>query len=370
MPGRTSPRRTSLLAVLDDPDTACQTCRMSSNTRLNQPAAPKLTATVASPADVEPSDPDERALIAEFITFLKDASAKRHPTGPMPRFNQGRQTACVEAEFTVLDDLEPELRVGIFAQPRTYRASIRFANAVSTSDRDKDVRGMSIKVSGIQGRNLTLGATTQDFVLNSHPVMVAGNTRDFLQFLRAMETGGLRRLFYLLSHPRSMRIGLRARGHHSSHLDISYWSTTPYLFGDGRAVKYKVTPSPQIPSSRPRELSDTYLRDAMRARLARSDVTFDFMVQFQTNPRTMPIEDASVEWSERESLFRSVARVRVPRQNIDEAGRAAVCEEAAYNPWHSIAEHRPLGSFNRARREIYPALAEFRAQRRNSARQA
>lgn len=339
---------------------------MASNTRLTQPAGAELTATtVASPADVEPLSPDETRLIAEFVAFLKRASVKRHPTGPMLRFNQGRQTACVQAEFTVLDDLEPELRVGLFAQPRTYKASIRFANAVSKSDREKDVRGMAIKVSGVQGQNLTLGATTQDFVLNSHPVMVAGNTRDFLRLLRAMEAGGLRRLFYLLSHPRSLRIGMRARGHHSSHLDIPYWSTTPYKFGEGQAVKYKVAPSSGISSSRPRELSDTYLRDAMQAHLSRSDADFDFMVQFQANPTTMPIEDASVEWSERVSPCRPVARIRIPRQDIEAPGRAALCEEAAYNPWHSIAEHRPLGGFNRSRREIYSALAAFRALRRS-----
>jgi hypothetical protein len=32
----------------------------------------------------------------------------------------------------------------------------------------------------------------------------------------------------------------------------------------------------------------------------------------------------------------------------------------AFNPWHSLAEHRPLGGMNRARREIYAAMAEFR----------
>ena len=318
-----------------------------------------------SSTTLETVRPDEGTLIEEFIAFLKDASAKRHPTGPMLRFNQGRQTACVQAEFTVLDNLAPELRVGLFAQPRTYKASIRFANAVSKSDREKDTRGMSIKLSGVQGRNLTPGATTQDFVLNSHPVMVAANSREFLALLRAMEAGGLRRLFYLLSHPRSLRTGLAARAHPSSHLDIPYWSTTPYLFGEGRAVKYKAKPSSGTSSPRPGQMSDTYLRDAMQAHLGRAEAAFDFMVQAQTDPRAMPVEDASVEWSEQQSAFRTVARVRIPKQNIDEAGRDRSCEEAAFNPWHSLAEHRPLGDFNRARREIYPALAEFRARHRS-----
>ena len=42
-------------------------------------------------------------------------------------------------------------------------------------------------------------------------------------------------------------------------------------------------------------------------------------MQFQTNPRTMPIEDASVEWNERESPYVPLARIRIPKQAIDEA---------------------------------------------------
>ena len=110
--------------------------------------------------------PDEAALTAEFISFLKEASAKRHPSGTMPRFNQGRAAGCVDAELTVPPGLPAELQVGLFARPRTYRARIRFASAASESDREKDVRGMSIQVADVNqtGENLTPGETTQDFM--------------------------------------------------------------------------------------------------------------------------------------------------------------------------------------------------------------
>jgi len=121
--------------------------------------------------------PDEHAVTAQFVEFLKAASIRRYPTGPIRRFNQGRQSGCAEAEFIVHDGLADGLRVGLFARPGSYRAWIRFANAASSSDREKDVRGMSIAVRGVTGQNLTPGATTQDFVLNSHSVMmVPGRT--------------------------------------------------------------------------------------------------------------------------------------------------------------------------------------------------
>jgi hypothetical protein len=37
-----------------------------------------------------------------------------------------------------------------------------------------------------------------------------------------------------------------------------------------------------------------------------------------------------------------------------------------FNPWHALPDHRPLGGFNRARREIYRAMAEFRRAARSA----
>ena len=320
-------------------------------------------ATAVPPLAEETVDPGEAAQTADFIEFLKTASARRYPTGVMRRFNQGRAAGCVQAEFTVPDTLPKEHRVGLFAEPRTYQAWIRFANASSQTDRDKDVRGMSIKVSGVAGNNQTPGETTQDFVLNSHPVLVAGNAKDFFELLKAMEAGGLRNALYFVAHPKSAVIGLQARQNPTSHLDIPYWSTTPYLFGQGRAVKYIARPCSPTKSARPATLTDNYLRDALRAHLQRSDACFDLMIQFQTDSRAMPIEDATVEWKEGDSTYHPVARIRIPKQDIEDPGRTKLCEEVGFNPWHCLTEHRPLGSLNRARREIYRAMAEFRRQR-------
>jgi hypothetical protein len=304
--------------------------------------------------------PDEAAVTARFIAFLKDASARRDGSGPRRRFNQARATACVDAEFTVRDDLRPEHRVGFFATPHTHKATIRFANAASADDRERDIRGMSVRVDGIGGANLTLGATSQDFILNSHPVMMAADTRGFLELLQANESGGLRRTMYFLTHPKALRIGLAARTHPTCHLDIAYWSTTPYLFGAGRAVKYVVTPTSPRRSALPSVLTEAYLHDAMRARLSESEATFDFMIQFQTDAVRLPIEDASAEWKEQDSPYVPVARIRIPPQSIDDAVRVAACERLAFNPWHCRPEHRPLGGMNRARRDIYEAMAAYR----------
>ena len=306
---------------------------------------------------------DEAALIAEFVTFLQAVSLKRHPSGIIPRFNQGRAAGCVDAEFTVADGLPPELRVGLFAEPRTYQARIRFASATSRSDEERDVRGMSIKITGVGSNNLTPGQSTQDFILNSHPVMMVGGTRSFLTLLRAVEAGGARAALFFLTHPRAAAVAFASRQHATSHLEIPYWSTTPYLFGAGRAVKYIVRPASARTTPLPAPLTPGYLTERLAAHLTRQEAQFDFFVQFQTDSRRMPIEDASVEWRERDSPYLRVARIRIPVQALD-APAAASCEELSFNPWHALPDHRPLGGFNRARRDIYRAMASFRQQRR------
>lgn len=314
------------------------------------------------PLATETIEPDEPAITAAFIAFLTRASQARHPAGVMPRFNQGRAAACVSAELTVPDDLAPDLRVGLFAHPGMYAARIRFANASTPSDREKDVRGMSIKVQ-VPGIDTLTGESAHDLILNSHPVMMVGRTRTFLELLQAVEAGRARQALFFLSHPRAAATALASRGHATSHLEIPYWSTTPYLFGPGRAVKYIVRPASARVTPLPSPLTDTYLRDRLAAHLAVEDARFDLLVQFQTDSRTMPIEDASVEWRPADSPYRRVAHIRLPVQPVDLSDRDGACERLSFNPWNAPAEHRPLGDFNRSRREIYRAMAALRHTR-------
>jgi hypothetical protein len=306
---------------------------------------------------------DETATIGEFIAFLQQSSASRPraPGAPIGRFNQTRAAGCVEAEFAVPADLPAPLRVGLFAQPGTYPARVRFANANSSSDRERDIRGMSIKVRGVPGENLTSGVTDQDFVLNSHPVMMVADARSFLELLRANEAGGLRRILYFLTHPKAAGIARASLQQPTCHLDIPYWSATPYLFGDGRAVKYRMRPAAGQPRSPAPSGSESYLTDALRTRLAAGDAVFELAVQFQADPQRMPIEDASVEWSVEAAPFQSVATLRIPAQRFDSPEQAARCEAMRFSPWHALVPHRPLGGMNRARRAIYDALAAFRS---------
>jgi hypothetical protein len=76
----------------------------------------------------------------------------------------------------------------------------------------------------------------------------------------------------------------------------------------------------------------------------------------------MPIEDAAKLWPEEQSPYVSVARITMPPQDAWSADRVKMVDDGmAFNPWHALAAHRPLGAVMRVRKAVYEAAAQFRA---------
>ena len=82
-----------------------------------------------------------------------------------------------------------------------------------------------------------------------------------------------------------------------------------------------ITDIPGVPFGR---VPPNYLRDNMVATLARQDVEFDLLVQVQTDPHRMPIENAAVRWPEKLSPFVPAATIHIPRQKLRHAGARGV----------------------------------------------
>lgn len=316
---------------------------------------------------------NEAEITSELIELTKlatrnarDEMLKNDPSAhEILRFNQPKHVGCLKADFSVAADLADELRVGIFATQQTFPTWIRFANASNQPDTEKDFRGMSLKLMGVDGDKLLGSSNTQDFILNSHPVLFVGNPQDFRDFVEISIDSSPVRFFLnpFSPHIKEFRIVLAGRKNHVSHLSIPYWSTTPYLFGEGRAVKYSVKSCRQSNNTKPTgKLKDGYLRAAMREQMATAGACFDFLVQFQTDAQLMPLEDATVAWDEDLSPFRKVARIEIPPQSFESPEQMEFCENLAFNPWQSLPEHRPLGGINRVRKDLYKTLAEFRHQ--------
>ena len=96
--------------------------------------------------------------------------------------------------------------------------------------------------------------------------------------------------------------------------------------------------------------------------LNEGDVELDFRLQLQTDPFLMPIENNGVLWPPKLSPRVPAAVLRIPRQTFDSPEQLDFARVLSYNPWHSIAEHRPLGNQSRARKRMYYELSRLRQE--------
>src|SRR5262249_2762488 len=240
---------------------------------------------------------------------LRDAHPKMH--------------GCVRAQFTIEPNLPSELRVGIFSLSRTFAAWIRFSNQNNTVSPDSkgDIRGAALKLMGVAGEKLlpneTQG-TTHDFILISDDRFVTKDVAEFDALVKALMGGMLKMLWFFLTHLRVARNLWTSLKRFSNPLAIRYFSVAPYLFGT-QAVKYCLTPRNAEETAAPASAPDDYLRMAMVNQLSTREAIFDFCVQFQADPVSMPIEDPGVTWDERVSQFRKLATVTIPIQVFDTA---------------------------------------------------
>jgi hypothetical protein len=310
--------------------------------------------------------PEEDALSA-LITQQMAAFTKREYQGRIAeRAGNTKTYGIARAEFEILPNLSPELSKGIFAEPKTYPAWVRFAGPGPLSPPDVEDSGIlsiGIKLMGVPGKKLLDDEQhTQDFIGISCPTFTTPNLKENLKLQK--EIGARTPVFYFLkpfdSHLLDMTMQALYARMNTSPLEVRYWSCVPYLCGEGQAMKYSVQPRSSEKTRVPWNPPADWLRQSMASKLAAGGVEFDFALQLQRDPRSMPIENASVEWPERLSPFVPVAKIRIPEQAFTSPEQLAFARRLSFNPWHSIPEHRPLGNQNRARRLIYSELSRLR----------
>ena len=145
-------------------------------------------------------------------------------------------------------------------------------------------------------------------------------------------------------------------------LQIQYWSQCPSKLGP-HAIKFSAKPCSSKVDPKPASPGDNFLQEAVSRLLKKEEVSFDFMVQLQTDPVKMPVEDSTMVWDEKLSPFVKVATIRIPVQNPDSPAQLEFSENLSFTPWHSLPDHRPLGNTNRIRRVVYELISRLRHQK-------
>ncbi|CAD85143.1 MULTISPECIES: catalase family protein [Nitrosomonas] len=319
-------------------------------------------------------DPDEEESLNKIIDLMMDQMRGRFKPGGYERGGNTKTHGIVRATITIRDDLPEHCRKGIFANPRSYPAYIRYSGPgpnVPADINDVGFMSMAMKIMGVPGEKLmSEEKLTQDFIATSGgATFVTPNTRENakLQYWSLVDMT----LYYFLnpkdSHLLDFFMQSLWTATQYNPLGQRYWSCTPYLLGEGQAMMYSFVPKtkeverhiPGLPFGTP---PFNYLRENMIKTLNEKDVEFDLMIQVQTDPHLMPIEDSSVRWPEKLSSFIPAATIHIPRQKFDSDAQFEFAKRLKMNPWHCLPEHRPLGNINRARFRMYYELSRFRQE--------
>ncbi len=289
-------------------------------------------------------------------------------------------------ELQVLEHLPAAYAQGMFAKPGTWPVAMRLSTVPGDllDDRVSTPRGLAIKVIGVGGERLegSEGDITQDFVLVTGPAFGAKTAKQFLKSLKRLapttdKVPGVKNA--LSAVLRGAEKALEAVGETSSTLKAlggypakqilgeTFFSQAPILYGPymAKISVAPVSPGLQALVDAPIKLSGAPdpLRDSVVAFFATQAAEWELRVQLCTDIARMPIEDSSIEWPEPMSPYVTVARLRAPRQTAWSVARSkAIDDEMAFNPWHGIAPHRPIGSIMRVRKMAYAMSAHFRAE--------
>ncbi len=290
---------------------------------------------------------------------------------------------CVRAEFKV-PELDNKYRWGVLREPGTYDAWIRYSNGDYRlhPDKQRDARGMAVKLLNVPGKKLLPGqedATTQDFVMMNATSYFLRHLADYVELTKYLAVGD--NLGYFLNgwsmNPFTWRyrelrlVGGTKKPPPETPLMTQYFSASAYKLGPDNNIKFSAKPKqctdgggqavPGKDDDWETKKSDyNFLRLRMAEQLAEGPACFDFMVQMQVPGKTMPVEDATVVWKEKDSPFVKVAEIKIPSQNFNTEENREFCEDLSFNPWHSLADHRPIGVFNRVRKALYEEVAKYR----------
>ena len=310
----------------------------------------------------------EATRFESYAAFLSKGQRAHASNGPVSRALHAKQNLGVEAELVIGDDVPADAKLAMFATPKRYRAVARFSNGAPAkqSDRAPDVRGLAVKVFGVDGPKVIPGLeneTTQDFLAIRTSALPIRNAEEFMTLVRVARPQALLplRLMAALGPRRAIQIiraaltGLKAPQRPLAA--TSFYSALPIMLGP-HAVQYAFTA--RDASAATKLTSANSLGEGLAAQLRKEPVTYDLQLRFYIDEKQTPIEDATTEWS---SPWFTVGQLILPVQDPDSPRGRRVqefVEQLSFDPWHARADMRPLGNIMRARNVAYRSSTQAR----------
>ena len=336
--------------------------------------------------DIEDVRPDEgetvEGLCRTFDTILQRTA---EDYGRAVRSVHAKAHGVLEGTMTVEAGLPPELAQGLFAMPGAHAVYMRLSTNAGDvlPDAVSLPRGLALKVLDVPGERLP-GAegTSQDFVMVNGRVFQAPNAAKFLGSLKLLakttdraEGAKVAASTVLRGVNKALQavgidnptVGALGGAPNVEPLGETYYSVTPFRYGD-HIAKFSLAPvAPALTALTGREIDASgrpdAIRETVRSEMATLIGVWEFRVQLCRDLARQPVEDPTVEWREDEAPFQRVATITVrPQDSWDAARVNAVDERMRFGVWTGLAAHRPLGNINRARDAPYRHSADFRGR--------
>lgn len=343
--------------------------------------------------EVESIDPDFDNNMQRILTNMErhmQASPAVEGTGRMVRDAHAKGYGLVRGEVEILDGLPREYAQGIYARPGRHEAMIRFSNGTNHTGADRflgAVVGIGLKIFSVDGKSLLEDepdSHTFDYAMINYPVFFINSVAHY---------GFLQGLFAHIGLPppaRESRQDQRANLHRFLHAWVTgngtlppeqwawdelgaflqlgqltfinlllstYWTMGAVRHGDYIA-KVRVAPVREfadrvVQRALDPGAGDQVFRPALVAELRERPYEFDIQVQLCTDLVEMPVEDLTVRWSETHSPFVTVAKLRLPPQDVGGDDNLVKMDGTSMTPWRVTEDHRPLGNIMRVRKEAY-----------------
>ncbi len=332
------------------------------------------------------------ATIVNSVEQTVKASYEKEKQGRAVRFAHAKSYGIVRASVEIASGLAREYAQGIYAIPATYEAVIRFSNGLGHLGPDAmlgPLFGTGLKFFNVPGHSILeneVGGSNFDYAMINAPVFFANTAKDYVVLERLFDA-----LPGALMDPRTAKTWLHdfltrggtlppdewlwdeffvvmsfGKAPWRNPLLSSYWTMGAVRHGE-YVAKLRITPEPSAAAQvRIRDLdpltNPEAVRDSLVPEIGEHDYTFELQAQLCVDPLRMPIENTSIEWSEKLSLFTKIATIHIPKQDISSSANLDIADRISISPWRTRNDHIPMGQIMTVRREVYRRSAEVRRQ--------
>jgi hypothetical protein len=357
--------------------------------------------------EVEQPEPDFERSLQAVLDDMKQhmrGSLKTEGVGLVVRNAHAKGYGLARGEVEILSGIPNEYAQGIYAKPGRHEAMVRFSNGTNHVGDDRflgPITGIGLKLFGIEGRTLLEDepdSHTFDYALINHPVFFVNTLKHYI-FIQSLfanlglpppamtpeeKEAALHRILYNFVTGKGTlppeewaweELGafLQLAQHKPINLLLStYWTMGAVRHGD-YVGKVRVAPVQSFADRVVQREIDfdsagQVFRPALVAELRERPYEFDIQVQLSTDLVRMPVEKTTVVWPESLSPYVTVAKLRLPQQDIGGEDNFERMDKTSMSPWRVTEEHRPLGSIMRSRLEVYRESSKLRHEANNQER--